>query len=643
MAYSSLWEIRKKGTIIMFKSKNPDLRFGRTESLSGFGVYAEQAILNPTTIVRELVQNSLDAAQKAGREKAIIRFEIESHRASDIPALNTYKKAFEQAKKSQEKREKGNLPDSAKKIVNAMEKQINEKTIETLFVMDNGCGVDKNTMVGLLGEGISAKDHGSAGSYGYGHTTVIPSSDLRYMLYGGFNGNESIASGHAVLASFEESNQLKSEHGYFILGVTGNIENPYKFPTNKQIPDLIKNKLEAIKGWGVDSGTVVIIPGFNYFNEEKDLWTSIKRAVACNFFVAVEQGKLRVELKLMDEEEIQIIDKSNLKVTLECFKTERQNKHFLSGQKANIAYETMLEGEEHSVPTKLGDVTIKLLKSGERYQFDLCRNGMHITNSPPKSRPSNFANYQPFHCLILIDKENEKISRLVRQSEPPKHNEIITKNIAGNGKKDLENVFSDIKAFLQGELTELDNEEFEIPDVLNIETHGINTLEELRPPVRTGGKRRGVTGKGRGRGSGKAGRGGTDFFRKAGNAISFQAVAVPTGNRSYEMQMKLQKTDSANELRFALDESLDITCDNANAESFVKLHKIKIDDSEPSPESLIKNEEGDVLGISLGKIESEKNSKITFDYSLPDDIDLKEDARVSLKAELVGRQADKEN
>ena len=77
---------------IMSGKKEADLRFGGTETISGFGTYAEQTELNPTTIVRELVQNSLDAAKDAERKEAIIRFEIENCKTADIPAFDTYKK-----------------------------------------------------------------------------------------------------------------------------------------------------------------------------------------------------------------------------------------------------------------------------------------------------------------------------------------------------------------------------------------------------------------------------------------------------------------------------------------------------------------------------------------------------------------------
>ena len=341
------------------------------------------------------------------------------------------KKTFKNAKDTQGKMNEGGLPNTAQRVVSAVEKQIKSDEITILSVIDNGIGLDENRMGGLIGEARTIKTGGSTGSFGYGHTTVVPTSDLRYILYGGFNSSGAIASGHAVLASSQDKDGHKSNNGYYIIDVAKkDVKNFYVFPKNKQVPKLVQRKLDtAKKEWGEDSGTAVIISGFNYFREEpEELWNSIKRAVVSNFFVAIKQGKLRVEF--VDHKsggKLQAIDDENLQSELEKIKDEKTSKGFLAGQKANVAYQTMCEGKEHVVDTGLGKIKIKVreLNDGGRSQIDLCRNGMHITSSIPSIRTTHFTDYQPFHCLILVDAQNDKIHDLVRRSEPPKHNEIV--------------------------------------------------------------------------------------------------------------------------------------------------------------------------------------------------------------------------
>ena len=621
--------------------KQADLLFDKGP-ISGFAVLAEQSVFHPAIVVRELVQNSLDAAQEAGRKQTIVRFEIAKHERNDIPAFDSYKAAFNKAKKDQKKQ------DSALNVISSIETQIKSRKIETLFVMDNGIGLNEKGMDALLSKGISNKARGGAGSYGYGHTVFIPTSDLRYVLYGGLCKGKKIAAGHAVLASFMDSKEVKGGDGYFVIQKKEDMENPFIYPKEKVIPDIIKGKLDIIEEeWG--SGSVVIAPGFNHFKEvipdyhaldEKFLWKSIKKAAACNFYAAIAEGKLRIEYK--DDENTESLDKKTISNVLEEYKDEKRTRHFLNGHRAYKAYNTMVHGKDHEVETSLGKVKIKLdqtVKEG-RSQIDLCRNGMHITSSVRFLEHRDFTNYALFHCLILVDSSDNEFHRLIRKSEPPKHDGIEPKRLESTEKRQLDKTLKEIGDYLRETLEELKSDEFTINDVLNLKSYGINTLEELPHRVRAGGKGGGGSGGG-GQQSfkGGAGSGGSDF-KRAGRAVSFHATPVQTGKRSYAVQVALGESTYDNEIRFALDESLDLTCDNANTEDFVCLKNIKIDGKEVTKESLIKGDNGKVLGVNLGS-GGDKQISLTFDFVLPDDTGIDEDTLVSLQAEIVRRQMEK--
>ena len=624
----------------MLKKKQADLLFDNG-GLSGFGALAEQANLDSVTIVRELVQNSLDAAREAGRKQAIIRFELEKHKSSDIPAFQTYKQVFAKAKKGHQKKHEGTLPDSAQSVVDAMQTQIEKRKIETLFVLDNGVGLNKSRMAALLADGISEKSNEGSGSYGYGHTTIIPVSDLRYLLYGGVHNGQEIAAGHAVLASFEEKRDIKGKDGYYIIDKTGKMDDPFKYPTGNAIPAIIKTKLQDIKEWG-GSGALVMIPAFNHFGKGgNDLWEMIKKAAACNFFAAIAENSLRIEYKEGQTEHV--LDGKSINNALEQYKDEKRAKNFLSGHNAQKAYETICNGKDHIVQTKLGDIKIKLreLSLGERSRIDLCRNGMHISNDIPSFRLDHFADYAPFHCLIMVDNiSNGDFHRLIRKAEPPKHNEIKIGNLKETEQKDMRTALQEIRDYIKNNLEKLDTQEFSIKDVLNLNTHGITALEELPPRTRIG------SGGGAGSGDGDShtktstsGSGAGDF-KRVGKTTSFRATPVQTGKRSYTVQLSLEKSTHDNEIRFALDEGLDLTCDNTNMEDIVHLKNMKIDGKKIENAKLSKDDNGNVLGIKLGRTEKQRNMTLTFDFALSDDTNIAEDMRVSLQAEMVQRKAE---
>ena len=616
-------------------------------NISGFAVLAEQSDLNPTTVVRELVQNSLDAAKEAGEKQAIIRFEIEKRHKSDIPDFDAYKRAFTKAKNTSHSQQ-----DSAQNVIEAINRQIKSEDIETLFVTDNGIGLDAGGMNSLLSEGISNKPTEGAGSYGYGHTTVIPTSDLRYMLYGGLRSGKKIAAGHAVLASFKDGGEIKGKDGYFVVKKREDIEKPFIYAEGKAIPQIIREKLDTIEAeWR--SGSVVIVPGFNHFNEADDdiastlrdvaegiqskqhaLWKNIQKAVACNFFAAMSEGKLRIEFK--DGETIEKMDKDTISEVLDQYKDEKRNPTFLNGFKANRAYNTMVTGKDHEIETSLGKIKIKLNQSisDGRSSIDLCRNGMHITDSIPLLERYRFGGYALFHCLILADVADGEFHRLIRKAEPPKHNSIDRNRLDWKEKIKLNNCLKEIEAYLKNSLPELETEKFDINDVLNLTSYGIDTLDELQPRSRVG--KRG-TGTGGGGGGGGGGHASGDGFKRAGRAVSFRATPVQTGKRSYAVQVALEQSSHENEIRFALDESLDLTCDDTNVEDYVHLKKIKIDGVKPDKDDLIKDDEGNILGINLGSGDA-KLVNLTFDFSLPDETGLNPDALVCLQAEMVSRQ-----
>lgn len=646
----------------------PDLKFGPGE-LSGFTAAGLAGFhdLNPAAIVRELLQNSLDAARETNRDLARIRFESEKHDINLVPGIDSYRSAFEQAETDQKKLSGGKLPDPAIGIVDAMRECLASNECTTLFVLDNGIGLDKSRMKGLLADGLSVKSDAGTGAVGNGHLTVMPASDLRYVLYGGRTEHGGIiASGHAILASHGQNRMRKSKDGFYVKAIkSDDFFDPYVFPENNDVVDYIKNKLEWIVAEWSESGTVVVVPGFNRFREEgKSLWDMVSKAAACNFFAAFVRGELQIEFT--EDGDKKVLDKSNIAPTLRRFREEKHKRSgFLSGSRALTAFETIKNGQDIAVDTAIGRISMRWrpLPQGGRPRVELCRNGMWITDDLPKLRSNRFTDFKPFHCVILLDASNGEVHRIVRKAEGPLHNHLearkwLSKEEKAALNKAMETVFSKIK-----EVSPLqDHEQFQIEDFLAIPSYGtlrggrwpglVGPFQEVRRPPRfqnipnqqdaEGGP--GHTdpeneGQGGGINKNRQGRG---AFRRSGNTIRFGAIPVPTDKRSYRVDLKPGEKTAGSEVRFALDESLDESCDAFGREAFVRLKNVKIDGRQV-PEKMLAREEDQTLGVRLGALDPEKMARIEFDYELPPDIELADDMPVVLKTQLIRRSPISEN
>ena len=630
-------------------NKEPNLHFSPSGTLEGFTSAGVQGFneLNPAAIVRELIQNSLDAVREDKRSKAIVRFEMEEITPKDVPAIDAYRRAVKKAEQDQRKiQSDGSLPDQAAMVVDAIKNCLGKKKIKVLFVLDNGMGLDKRRMTGLLADGYSAKSSAGAGAVGNGHLTAIPASDLRYVLYGGVcAGGKKIAAGHAILASFSERGTLMGKDGYYALAVKSSMDNPYDFPLEKQIDPLIKTKLDWIES-EYKKGAAVIIPGFNQFREQGvDLWDVVKKASACSFFAAIADGHLEIVYRDGDGEKK--LHKSNIGEVFEGgIASEKRAKKFLSGSRAADAYRTAKEGEKHIIDVECGKVEsiIREISDGKS-RIDLCRNGMWISDNLPHLNIAKFSDRKPFHCLIKVTAKDGEIHRLIRKSEGPLHNHIeAQKWLSGEDLHRLKNAFGKISDFLSNRLEKLQDREFSINDVLSIHAGRFEEWERLRPPSSRvpSGDERGGTGGGDGGDGGGGGDsdGGSNSFKRSGNSVLFGAVPVPTGARSYSVELYPQeelKGDAEAEIRFILDENIDETCDPTNDEQYVGLKSVKMNGEEVVEENLIRSDKA-VWGVRLGRFSPGEKHTLSFDYDLPDDVVLQGEDKIVLRAEIVRRR-----
>ena len=632
--------------------KKLDLYF-RPGDMKGFTASGIQRFseLNPACVVRELIQNSLDAARDAKNEKAIVHFELESRPLTDVPAIESYRRHVQSAIRDQSKRSNGKLKAKDKIVVNTINQCLAKDHIEFISILDNGLGLNQRRMESLLSDGVHDKEtETSTGTVGNGHFSAIPASDLRYILYGGISEGRRVASGHAVLASFEQNGSITGNDGYYVEGF-GLFDKLFDFPSGDGIEKVISEKLDWIEG-NSKSGAAVIIPGFNRFRDgDADLWNTIQEAAACNFLVAITDGHLEITYKDHIDCKERSLNKSNIKNVFEGELASKQRaKDSLPGKWAAEGYRTITEETTKPVDTEFGKVEVLVRKETtfSRPRIDLFRNGMWITNRVPNLEPSKFNDREPFHCLIKVSADDSMIHQLIRTSEGSLHNSIERSELSKDEWAKLRSAFGEISKFLEKNVEKLEQEEFFANNVLSVEgisfedvpPRGFRTLPISKRKIRRPSPRPPIPPKP----DPSPSPGSRTVNSFIGNSIAFRANLRPTGPRSCSAELhpdpreKLDEGVNA-EIRFVLDENFDYTSTGLNDEQFVKLKRdsVELNEKAALDSELVKNEEnGAIEGVLLGQFKA--GTKLSFDYDLPDGVETQEINDEVLRAYIVLRQ-----
>ena len=641
-------------------SIGPNLLFGPGEP-SGFtsvGVAGFQD-LDPAAVVRELIQNSLDAARQAGRPVARVRFETREHSLSLIPGIRQYRSSFRRAVSAHSKASGGELPSQAALVVNAIDRRLSKSRCTSLFVIDNGVGLDENRMSALLGDGLSLKDGSSAGAFGNGHYVAIPVSDLRYILYGGVSPNGAmICSGHAILASHMSKGETKGKDGYYACGFReGRLLDRFEFAKDHQVPRYIGEKLHWIRtAWKEESGSVIAIPAFNRFNmrESETLREVVWKASSCNFFAAFSRGELCVEM--VEDGTLKTLDQHSIEEALDSVADQKRSRRFLSGSRARSAYESIRwDTHKQIVRTESGDIPIWLRQVDDAgiSRIDLCRAGMWISDDIPRLRRYQFSDLRPFHCVLQLDSRS-RIHDLVRKAEGPLHNHLEARKWLSKTERGLlESAFSQVANEIRKCVSSIDSERVAVSDVLSVESHGFEFggrrpshkghFAEMR--AYRGRKREDSTTAGEGEGppggetkgnsERRRGRGTQGGARPSGRSLRLSAIAVPAnqGRRSWQVEICSEEKFEGAEVRFVLDESLDASCDDSPRDTFVALKNVHLDDRQVVPRQLIKGNSGEFVGVVLGESRIAP-WRLRFDFDLPDEVNINSGSPVVLKTML---------
>ena len=590
----------------------PKLKFGPDSRLSGFTALNTASFndLQPARIVRELLQNSLDAAADAGEHTAVVRFRATFMDADNVPDFEGYKTAFEDAIRDNQKSAGGTLSDAAQQVVatiqEAMER-LEKGDHYLLSVEDNGIGLNKKRMTALLGDGSSAKSSSATGSYGVGHFSAVPASDLRYLLYGGVlrNGRR-VAAGTAVLAGRYGERYPHSAQGYLVKRLLGGSSGAiYDFLSNDAIPAVIADSLKRIrKEWG--HGSVVMIPAFNYFGGYYNWWLRdiVSIVAGYNFSAAIHDQRLVVEVdELAIDGKATKIEKSNLEELLEGEsdrqRAYRRNTLFEglrpSGRSAWAAYTTLSTGEQASVRTPFGVIDTSLLVPAPAgaTRIDVFRNGMWITEDVPGLNRADFADWQPFHA-VLQPRQGDEVHRLVRKAEGPMHNQLAFNLLSDTEREQLETALRAVGAWIKSNVSKIDTAEYTPDDFLVVAAGGEGVgvgkrefsmwgspvvvqrrrMSQQEPTSR--GTRTGVESDRRRRTSNSSRRSPGQTTRS--RPLPFRSTVVPEAPDRHRIALECNEALEEVLLRLRVDENNDATCDRVWQDEEVRIRSFRAED-----------------------------------------------------------------
>ena len=585
-----------------------------------------------------------------------------------MPGIQSYRKTFDAAVKSQKESGGGELPSQANRVVQVIENALNQDEHDILSVLDNGIGLDKFRMNALLSDGVSAKSGSATGTFGNGHSVVIPASDLRYILYGGVvESGQQIGSGHAVLASHivpTKDHQIAGD-GFLVHRFYG---GTHEYAQDYSIPDPIASELEDIRK-NSKCGTVVIIPSFNNFREETPLWDMVAKAAACNFFQAIEEDRLAVwveDLRPGKPNDPKPLDRFTLKDVLAANQEEIRSKSFISGRKAFEAHEVLQSGENHTVQTQLGELRIQLLErpsGGTR--VDLCRNGMWITDD--KNIPGFYYKFQdrrPFHALLLLDSTTGgRLHELIRNAEGPLHDKLDTRQrLSPPERQDLHKALGEIRDWLLAKVPVIDTDSYSPDDFLTLDfgddsgtsggkarrsfwgtpTPTSQRDRNLLPDIDVPSPRPGPgpdpgpgPGPNPGPGPGpEPGPGPRSRIRPALRPF-FQAASIPNGANRRRIHLECQESCKNAELRLRVDENVDATCDRLRRDEAptVFLSSVKVDGQEVQGDDLVR-ENGRIVGVRLGDIAANASVFVDAGYDLPENLTVIPGQEPALRVEV---------
>lgn len=386
-------------------------------------------------LAREICQNSLDARLENEKDPVRVVFELRKVHRQDYDVFSQYAKCLKGCRGYWEDDMDAKLE---RFVVNA-ENTLLEEDIPILVASDyNTKGLSgshsrkkSSSWEALTGsDGISVKsDEASAGSYGIGKNAPFACSSLSMVFYNTLaEDGESAFIGVARLATLlDDDNEPTQRVGRYQVNDNENREwNPiYPEDENTFRDSFLRT----------ESGTDVIIVGFS----QSSHWLpNVMKAVLKNFFVAIKEEKLVVELK--DGPEHVIINTDSIP---QMFSDLEEDAEMLSACQLYKAFTTPSVKETFEIfePDDV-EVYIKADASYKRTIANFRATGMLVGTYYRRI-------FQHYAAVVVI--RGHKLGELLKDTEPPRHNRWDYKQIDVSDRKrrkDAKHAITTIEAYV---------------------------------------------------------------------------------------------------------------------------------------------------------------------------------------------------
>ena len=364
-------------------------------------------------LAREICQNSLDAHDPEAEPYVKVVFELKKVKSNEYDVFTGYKKCLNGCRSFWA----DNMDSKLKKFLDGADATLAQPEINILVAGDyNTKGLSgsrtrelKSAWLSLTSaEGVSAqKTDVSGGSYGIGKNAPFACSSLSMVFYNTYalDGEKAFV-GVAKLATL-----LNDEKGKRTQRVGRYENNDTEDPEAcEPIFDTDENSFRDLF-LREEKGTDVIIAGFN---EAEDWETQIIKAVIKNFFVAIQEEKLIVELKT--SKGTKRIDINTIAEHLKEMVEKHPDKKLLETQQLYAAFTSeescheflTIADEENAV-----ELFIRADKDYSRKIANFRDTGMMVGEYSMRI-------FQHYAAVLIV--RGPKLSAILRDTEPPRHN-----------------------------------------------------------------------------------------------------------------------------------------------------------------------------------------------------------------------------
>ena len=414
------------------------------------GFKGEELIDN---LAREICQNALDAYDKTAQKPVRVIFELKQVDQSEHDVFSGYKECLSGCRKFWT-RNGGKIDAKLDAFLLDAESCLKKSTISLLVASDyNTKGLIGNRNLddistpweALTGaDGMSVKpDDNSGGSFGIGKNAPFACSSLSMVFYNTYDVEENRAFiGVGRLATLLNADDKPTQRvgKYQKNDDTAESWLPIYEEDGNSFRDLFKRDAH---------GTDVIIVGFNEVEKWED---NVSKAVLKNFFVAIREEKLIIEIK--NGATTKVIDKGSIGDLIDEYsKTDKD---------LEITRQLYLAFTDPDIePVKLkvldeDDAVEVYIKSDSTFSRTIANfrsTGMLVGKGQRRI-------YQHYAAVLIVRKEG--LGKLLRACEPPRHNRWDYKLIKAESEKENRKKAKQALDFLDDELLKILKSQFEV-------------------------------------------------------------------------------------------------------------------------------------------------------------------------------------